>query len=242
MKKQTGDYQYYKSELDHAIDWAQISRHERKSLTSLRHALHDLFHYEDVRIENDPAWVPDDESAKLKKKAIRMLDKPAKPTKMKPFNKLNLRVSDWLLDELRVHGNSLSKYFLNDKGVTPEKFALCMLSAGVGDSYLRHHLLLYPIMAKAAETPYGFAERPADDLSVKAKAIRLYVSAMEGLEACLPVHDDDMTDKKVMQPLVKACVDLMKAAEVHFDRDGIFEKSMKGALQDLRIRAARYLR
>lgn len=80
MKKQTGDYQCYKCELDHAIVIALDSWPETRLRKNIQSAMFDLCHYEDLRIENDPAWVPDDESSSLKRFAMKLLDMHEKPT------------------------------------------------------------------------------------------------------------------------------------------------------------------
>lgn len=248
MKKQkTSEYGELKNRLREVIsDYEGRWASENSLRKELRESLVKLCEYEQVRIDADPAWIPDAESEEIKRQVREILGKKATWKNALSHRTLTLEVSPWLYNWLRVQGKSLSKYFLGGEKVTPELYARCALCANVFGSWFRDHALKYPLMAEAARTRYGFnskfEEQRCRNRSYRDWARELYVSALDGLSLFLPVEGREDEDVDIRRPFIKACLELVKTAETQFGKEFELEATAKDHARYLRVRAERYLR
>ena len=246
MKKKTSEYDELKNCLREVIsDYEGRFASEKSLRQELRKSLVALCEYEQVRIDADPAWIPDAEAEEIKGKVREILASKATWKNALSHQTLTLEVSPWLYGWLRVQGNSLSKYFLGGKEVTPELYARCALCANVFESWFRDHALNYPLMAEAAKTRYGFnvkfEETRCRNRSYRDWAKELYASALDGLSLFLPVEGREDEDVDIRRPFVKACLELAKTAETQFGKAFELEATAKDHARYLRVRAERYL-
>lgn len=235
-------YRSYKDEVRGAIKDVEDGVFDPvESRSQLREAVGELIRYENECVEADSLWVADAESDELKKMATTLLRKPVK-NRRKNYRTLKIDVCWRLFHDLRILGNSISERCFDGEPVSVEKAALFQLAEQTFCSSIRRRVLNYPLFAKVVKTRYGFEDHQDIDMSVKGKAIRLYASALEGLELCLPERDDENADNVALRPLAKACQQLMQVAETYFDRKEVLDEDMQDTAQRLRVKARKYLK